>query len=380
MKVLKLLAILVIMLLPLCVYAQRTVHIEGNVKFIDETMKMSVFRRNHFLKDTLAVAKIDPVTHNYSMDVTFDRPGLATLDCGNWQDVNIWLEDEDLGIDFRGLDTAQIKIKNPPYVYIRGGKNNDLMNLVNFDDWNYYQLMIDLAQKSNAVQLADESQKQAFSMKLYDSNADNSERWTRFFVERFADCSSVFVPLKRLSWNRDRELVETGLNRLAAKSDEWAQIVADYRAEKEANLAKDASVAEGAVAPSIDMVTEAGKKVKLSDFKGKVLVVDFWASWCGPCRQEIPKLKGFYSNFDKKKVEFLSISIDKDKDKWLKAKADEQMPWSQAWVEDGGIKVMETYQFSGIPYIIVLDKKGKIFRKHLRGDAVREAVEEALKE
>ena len=231
MKVLKLLAILVIMLLPSCAFAQRTVHIEGNVKFIDENMKMTVFRRNHFLKDTMAIAKIDPVTHNYSMDVTFDKPGLATLDCGNWQDVNIWLEDENLGIDFRGLDTAQIKIKNPPYVYIRGGKNNDLMNLVNYDDWNYYQLLIDLAQKGNAVQLADESKKQAFSMQLFDATADNSERWTRYFVERFADCTSVFVPLKRLSWNRDRELVETGLNRLAAKSDEWAQIVADYRTE-----------------------------------------------------------------------------------------------------------------------------------------------------
>ena len=90
-------------------------------------------------------------------------------------------------------------------------------------------------------------------------------------------------------------------------------------------------------------------------------------------------MKAIYKELDKKKVEFLSISIDKDKDKWLKAKADEQMPWSQAWVEDGGIKVMETYQFSGIPYIIVLDKKGKIFRKHLRGDAIREAVEDALK-
>lgn len=379
MKVFKKLAFVAFMLLPTCSYAQKTVHISGHVKFIDENMQMMVFRRNHFLKDTLAIAPIDPATQTYSFDVKFDEPGLATLDCGKWQDVNIWLEDEDLSIDFRGLDTAAVKIKNPPYVYIRGGKNNELMNLVNFDDWNYYQLMIDLAQKSNAVQLADDSKKQAFSMQLYDANADNSERWTRYLVEHYSDCNSVFVPVKRLSWNRDRELVETTLNRLAANSDEMAKLVGEYRAEKEAKIAKDASIAVGAVAPSIEMVTEKDKKVQLSDFKGKVLVVDFWASWCGPCRQEIPKMKGYYENFDKSEVEFLSISIDAKRDAWLKAKNDEKMPWSQAWVKDGGLKVMDTYQFSGIPYIIVLDKEGKIFRKHLRGEAIREAVEEALK-
>lgn len=90
-------------------------------------------------------------------------------------------------------------------------------------------------------------------------------------------------------------------------------------------------------------------------------------------------MKGYYENFDKSEVEFLSISIDAKRDAWLKAKNDEKMPWSQAWVKDGGLKVMDTYQFSGIPYIIVLDKEGKIFRKHLRGEAIREAVEEALK-
>ena len=100
-------------------------------------------------------------------------------------------------------------------------------------------------------------------MQLYDANADNSERWTRYLVEHYSDCNSVFVPVKRLSWNRDRELVETTLNRLAANSDEMAKLVGEYRAEKEAKIAKDASIAVGAVAPSIEMVTEKDKKVQL---------------------------------------------------------------------------------------------------------------------
>ena len=64
-----------------------------------------------------------------------DRPGVYTLDCQKWQSVQFWAEDEDLEIDFRGMDTARIKIKNPPYVYINGGPNNEVMNLMNWDSY-----------------------------------------------------------------------------------------------------------------------------------------------------------------------------------------------------------------------------------------------------
>ena len=216
-------------------------------------------------------------------------------------------------------------------------------------------------------------------MELYGSNADNDEMWTRYFVEHFADRNSVFVPLKRLSLRRDRELITTTLNKLGAQSPQWAEITSSYLAEKEAALKKDESVKVGAVAPDFESFTEKDKKVQLSDFKGKVLVVDFWASWCGPCRQEIPKMKAIYADYNRNDVEFLSISIDKDREKWLKAMKEENMPWKLTWVKDSGKQVMDLYQFTGIPYILVLDRDGKIFRKNLRGQAVREAIEEALK-
>ena len=141
----------VALLASIAASAQQTVRISGNVEFIDDDFKMTLFRRNGRERDTLKVVTVDPVTKHYEMDVTVDKPSLVTLDCGKWQDVNLWLEDEDCGIDFRGVDTAAIKIKNPPYVHIRGGRNNDLMNLVNWQDYCSYQLLIALAQKSYAV-------------------------------------------------------------------------------------------------------------------------------------------------------------------------------------------------------------------------------------
>lgn len=119
--------------------------------------------------------------------------------------------------------------------------------------------------------------------------------------------------------------------------------------------------------------------VKLSSFKGKVLIIDFWASWCGPCRKEIPNVKKIQEEYkDNKKVAFLSVSIDAKKEAWEKAMKEENMPWTQLLAPNSGREAMDKYQFNGIPFIIAIDQDGNIFRKNLRGDAVRTAIIDAL--
>lgn len=359
--------------------AQRSVRISGYVKFIDKDFQISVFRKKGTAKDTLATMLVAPATHRYSFEVPFKDVGMAMVDCGHWQDVNVWLEDENLDIDFRGVDTAKVKIKNPPYVYIRGGKNNDLMNLVNFQSYRGYQQLIASSQLAYKTKFADDKVKQETTMALYDIGYDNTDAYNRFFCEHFADRNSVMVPLSSLSEKTDKELIDATLEKLSAQSETSANLVAKYKADKDRARFLRERVAEGAVAPDFVSLTEKGKKVHPADFKGKVLVIDFWASWCGPCRQEIPKLKEIYADQDKKQVEFLSVSIDAKREAWLKAMKDEKLPWNSSWTTDAGKEVMDLYQFSGIPYIIVIDKEGKIFKKHLRGEAVRKAIENALK-
>lgn len=356
--------------------AQQTVRISGQVEFIDKDFKVSVFRRAGTDRKVLAETVVDSVTHRYSFDVPFDEVGSAVVDAGRWQSVNVWLENENLDIDFRGLDTAKVKIKNPPYVYIRGGKNNELMNLANFVFYRDYQQLISLSQSAYKANFADQDGKQQLTNSLYDINNDNSDAWLRYLIERYGDCNSVLYILDQL---RDEKIEEAALKKLEAQSESSAKLVAKYRDDKEQARIRKARVAEGAVAPDFVSLTEKGKKVHPADFKGKVLVIDFWASWCGPCRKEIPSMKTIYADQDKKQVEFLSVSIDAKRDAWLKAVGEEKMPWKLTWTPDAGKEVMDLYQFSGIPFIIVIDKEGKIFRKHVRGEAVRKAIEDALK-
>ena len=119
--------------------------------------------------------------------------------------------------------------------------------------------------------------------------------------------------------------------------------------------------------------------VNLKEFRGKYLVVDFWASWCGPCRSEIPHMKDLYEVYKGKDIEFLSVSIDKSKNAWKKAMRQEDMAWPQLQAPGSGKDIMKEYQFSGIPYIILLDKEGKIVAKQLRSESLKKQLESIFK-
>ena len=143
-------------------------------------------------------------------------------------------------------------------------------------------------------------------------------------------------------------------------------------------IAQVKASAVGSVAPEFELKDLEGNPVKLSSFRGKYVLIDFWASWCGPCRAEIPHLKEAYKEYSNKGVAFFSVSIDKDNAAWRKAMKEENMPWAQVQAPKAGKDVMKQYQFSGIPYILVLDKEGKIVAKNLRGKALTDKLEELL--
>ena len=102
--------------------------------------------------------------------------------------------------------------------------------------------------------------------------------------------------------------------------------------------------------------------MSLSDFKGKVVVVDVWATWCGPCKAEIPHLKKLEKEFEgRDDIVFLGVSVDKakDKDKWLKMIDEQQMAGIHLFA-DGFSQIAESYQITGIPRFMVFDKQGNI--------------------
>ncbi len=136
----------------------------------------------------------------------------------------------------------------------------------------------------------------------------------------------------------------------------------------------------GVAAADFSQPDANGKPIALSSFKGKYVLVDFWASWCGPCRAESPNLVKAYDKYKSKNFEIFGVSLDLSKDKWLKAIRDDKYSWPQV----GDMKGWEnaaSQQFGilGIPFNMLLDPNGVVIARNLRGEALEKKLEEILK-
>ncbi|WP_299463498.1 TlpA disulfide reductase family protein [uncultured Microscilla sp.] len=135
----------------------------------------------------------------------------------------------------------------------------------------------------------------------------------------------------------------------------------------------------GKPAPEISLPSPAGKVIKLSDLKGKLVLIDFWASWCKPCRKENPHVVKVYNEYKNRGFEVFGVSLDRNKKDWVKAiKAD-----GLEWLHVSDLKMWnseaaQTYNVRAIPKTFLIDKQGNILAKDLRGEALKERIAKEL--
>jgi peroxiredoxin len=138
----------------------------------------------------------------------------------------------------------------------------------------------------------------------------------------------------------------------------------------------------GENAPNFTLPSSKKVSIKLSEFckNKKLVLVDFWASWCGPCRNENPNVVAAYNKFKNKGFDIISVSIDEDANKWMKAVEDDKLSWLQVNDNKGWESpTIKEYGVSGIPSNFLIDNQGKILAKNLRGPELDNKIEEFLK-
>lgn len=145
-------------------------------------------------------------------------------------------------------------------------------------------------------------------------------------------------------------------------------------------LIKSQKIKIGLPAPEIDLPDPDGKNIKLSSLRGKYVLIDFWASWCSPCRKESPNMVKLHDKYKDKGFEIYSVSLDKSKDSWITAIKADNLGWTHVSdLKYWNSEAAREYNVNSVPYTVLIDKEGIIIAKGLRGEALEKKVSEYLK-
>lgn len=184
------------------------------------------------------------------------------------------------------------------------------------------------------------------------------------------------IPLSYLVYREFWSYEYNRLNEIISRFD--ASVYSSYYLKqliKRRDILKRVEIGESAA--DFTLPDKEGKSFSLSSFRGNFVLLDFWASWCGPCRKEIPNLKKIHDAFRDKNFKIISVSIDEQKKPWLVALNKEKMGWLQ--LHDKDFSASSSYGIISIPQVFLISPEGTILAKNLHGEQIWEVLNSILK-
>lgn len=259
---------------------------------------------------------------------------------------------------------------------VKGSAANDDFTKLNALLKDINTQMNDLEQQYRQLYMAkDEEGMKKLEPKFDELEAAQKTIWRDYLKNNTSSPIALFVLNQYAGYDINVTEVEPLYNKLSKKLRKTPSGL-DFA--KRLELAKKTAV--GQIATEFTQPDVEGRNVSLASYKGKYVLVDFWASWCGPCRAENPNVVKAYSKFRDKGFDILGVSLDEKKDKWQAAIQADNLPWTHVSDLKGWKNAAaEQYGIRAIPQNLLLDPKGMIIARNLRGDALERKLSEVLK-
>ena len=287
-----------------------------------------------------------------------------------------------------GNDNLQLILRDSSNIKIYGDgrKIREFCNIINSDEsqqMNQFSYKLDRwsakIDSANSALKLDTTRAQAINTYM-SSEYSKYQGARQEFIAMNQNSPQLILVLKTMNIETEFADYEGILNQVITSFGqsptvmEYKKYFDSYKAQRDAGL----TLGIGKVAPDFEQLgTDQKTNIKLSDLRGKVVLIDFWASWCGPCRKENPNVVKTYAKYKDDGFTVMSVSLDTDKEKWLAAIKQDNLTWPNHVSDLRGWnnRVAALYEVKSVPFTVLIDQQGKIIKTNLRGEALESELQ-----